>query len=186
MSDIPEPSFFPVYSEKKYLRKRKRKKKSLNPGRIWTCYPGILLFLCVNTLKVVSGLEMSAISGDAILGARCYPWRDSNDCSLSNFGKETLHSTRCLSEIRRNDTYIIETQQPVDLNILIFIACCCTDYSSFSCIFIRALWLNIPCLFVVITVCALDGMVIFATYARCDLKEQGKITRGDQVKLSPA
>jgi len=45
----------------------------------------------------------------------------------------------------------------------------------------RALWLNIPCLFVVITVCALDGMVIFATYARCDLKEQGKITRGDQV-----
>ena len=33
-----------------------------------------------------------------------------------------------------------------------------------------------------ITICALDGMVIFATYAGCDLKEQGKITRGDQVK----
>ena len=25
-------------------------------------------------------------------------------------------------------------------------------------------------------------MVIFATYADCDLKEQGKITRGDQVE----
>jgi len=45
----------------------------------------------------------------------------------------------------------------------------------------RALWLNIPCLFLVITVCALDGMVIFATYAGCDLREEGKITRGDQV-----
>ena len=33
-----------------------------------------------------------------------------------------------------------------------------------------------------VTICALDGMVIFATYADCDLKEQGKITRGDQVE----
>lgn len=47
--------------------------------------------------------------------------------------------------------------------------------------FHRALWLNIPGLFLVVTICALDGMVIFATYADCDLKVQGKITRGDQV-----
>ncbi|KAL9955467.1 hypothetical protein ACROYT_G036795 [Oculina patagonica] len=45
----------------------------------------------------------------------------------------------------------------------------------------KALWLNIPGLFLVITICTLDGMVIFATYAGCDLKAQGKITRGDQV-----
>ena len=50
--------------------------------------------------------------------------------------------------------------------------------------FLRALWLNIPGLFLVITICTLDGMVIFATYAGCDLKEQGKITRGDQVKYN--
>lgn len=48
--------------------------------------------------------------------------------------------------------------------------------------FDRALWLNIPGLFLVVTICALDGMVIFATYADCDLKVQGKITRGDQVE----
>ncbi|KAJ7384424.1 hypothetical protein OS493_021836 [Desmophyllum pertusum] len=45
----------------------------------------------------------------------------------------------------------------------------------------RALWMNLPGLFIVVTICTLDGMVIFATYAGCDLKEQGKITRGDQV-----
>lgn len=45
----------------------------------------------------------------------------------------------------------------------------------------RALWLNVPGLILVVTICTLDGMVIFATYADCDLKEQGKITRGDQV-----
>jgi len=45
----------------------------------------------------------------------------------------------------------------------------------------RALWLNLPGLFLVVAICVLDGMVIFATYADCDLKEQGKITRGDQV-----
>lgn len=47
----------------------------------------------------------------------------------------------------------------------------------------RALWWNIPGLFLVITICTLDGMVIFATYANCDLKVQGKITFGDQVKV---
>ena len=34
----------------------------------------------------------------------------------------------------------------------------------------------------VVTICVLDGMVIFATYADCDLREQRKITRGDQVE----
>jgi len=46
----------------------------------------------------------------------------------------------------------------------------------------RALWSNVPGLILVVTICTLDGMVIFATYADCDLKEQGKITRGDQVE----
>jgi len=41
--------------------------------------------------------------------------------------------------------------------------------------------LNFPGLFLVVTICVLDGMVIFATYADCDLKEQRKITTGDQV-----
>ena len=50
-------------------------------------------------------------------------------------------------------------------------------------LFRRALWLNIPGLFLVVTICALDGMVIFATYADCDLREQRKITRGDQVEI---
>ena len=49
-------------------------------------------------------------------------------------------------------------------------------------LFRRALWLNIPGLFLVVTICVLDGMVIFATYADCDLREQRKITRGDQVE----
>ena len=54
--------------------------------------------------------------------------------------------------------------------------------SSLFCTFHRALWFNIPALFLVITICTLDGMVIFATYADCDLKEQGEITTGDQVE----
>lgn len=45
----------------------------------------------------------------------------------------------------------------------------------------KVVWLNIPCLLVVVTILALDGMVIFANYAGCDLFVQGKITRGDQV-----
>ncbi|RMX60095.1 hypothetical protein pdam_00004501 [Pocillopora damicornis] len=45
----------------------------------------------------------------------------------------------------------------------------------------RALWLNIPGLIIVVTICTLDGMVIFATYADCDLRETKKISRGDQV-----
>ena len=49
------------------------------------------------------------------------------------------------------------------------------------CMLHRALWLNLPGLFLVVTICVLDGMVIFATYAHCDLREQRKITRGDQV-----
>lgn len=47
----------------------------------------------------------------------------------------------------------------------------------------RALWLNIPGLIIVVTICTLDGMVIFATYADCDLRETKKISRGDQVKI---
>lgn len=62
------------------------------------------------------------------------------------------------------------------------------NYSVFAasrvCFNYRALWLNIPGLFIVVTICTLDGMVIFATYADCDLKADKKITRGDQVKIS--
>lgn len=45
----------------------------------------------------------------------------------------------------------------------------------------RALWLNIPFLIIVIAICAFDGMVIFATYAGCDIIENKKVTRADQV-----
>ncbi|XP_028404915.1 sodium-dependent multivitamin transporter-like [Dendronephthya gigantea] len=45
----------------------------------------------------------------------------------------------------------------------------------------RALWLNIPGLIFIITFCCLDGLVIFAVYADCDLKKAGHITNNDQV-----
>ena len=46
---------------------------------------------------------------------------------------------------------------------------------------ISALLLNIPVLFVLCVVFCLDGLVIFAVYADCDLVKEGKITRNDQV-----
>ena len=49
------------------------------------------------------------------------------------------------------------------------------------CTFLRALWLNIPGLIFIVTLCCLDGMVIFAVYADCDLKESKKVTSNDQV-----
>ncbi|XP_046853456.1 sodium-dependent multivitamin transporter-like [Xenia sp. Carnegie-2017] len=45
----------------------------------------------------------------------------------------------------------------------------------------RSLWLSIPGLIVVVTLCCFDGLVIFAVYADCDLKESGKVTSNDQV-----
>lgn len=46
---------------------------------------------------------------------------------------------------------------------------------------LRAVFLNIPGLIVIVTLCFLDGLVIFAVYADCDLGVQGKITSNDQV-----
>ena len=48
----------------------------------------------------------------------------------------------------------------------------------------RAVWINIPGLVFVVTLCTLDGLVIFAVYAGCDLGEQGIITSNDQVRAS--
>lgn len=45
----------------------------------------------------------------------------------------------------------------------------------------RAVWLNIPGLIIIVTLCCLDGLVIFAVYSGCDLKVQGKITSNDQT-----
>ena len=43
--------------------------------------------------------------------------------------------------------------------------------------------MNVPGLIVIVTLCCLDGLVIFAVYADCDLTVQGKITSNDQVKI---
>ena len=48
----------------------------------------------------------------------------------------------------------------------------------------RAIWLNVPFLFIVLAITVFDGMVIFATYAGCDLLTTRKIARGDQVNTS--
>jgi hypothetical protein len=45
----------------------------------------------------------------------------------------------------------------------------------------RAMWLNIPGLIFVVGLCCLDGLVIFAVYADCDLKKSKKVTSNDQV-----
>lgn len=45
----------------------------------------------------------------------------------------------------------------------------------------RAIWLNVPFLFIVIAITVFDGMVIFAMYAGCDILTTRKIARGDQV-----
>ncbi|KAK2569132.1 Sodium-coupled monocarboxylate transporter 1 [Acropora cervicornis] len=45
----------------------------------------------------------------------------------------------------------------------------------------RAIWVNVPFLFIVIAITVFDGMVIFAMYAGCDLLTTRKIARGDQV-----
>ena len=41
--------------------------------------------------------------------------------------------------------------------------------------------MNVPGLIIIVTLCCLDGLVIFAVYSGCDLKEDGKITSNDQV-----
>ncbi|CAB4012240.1 sodium-coupled monocarboxylate transporter 1-like [Paramuricea clavata] len=45
----------------------------------------------------------------------------------------------------------------------------------------NALWLNIPGLIFVVMLCCLDGLVIFAVYADCDLRKSKKVTSNDQV-----
>ena len=52
---------------------------------------------------------------------------------------------------------------------------------NFLFFFWRAVWLNIPGLIIIVTLCCLDGLVIFAVYSGCDLGVQGKITSNDQV-----
>ncbi|XP_048584947.1 sodium-coupled monocarboxylate transporter 1-like [Nematostella vectensis] len=45
----------------------------------------------------------------------------------------------------------------------------------------NVVWLNIPGLILIVTLCCLDGLVIFAVYSGCDLREDGKISSNDQV-----
>ena len=47
--------------------------------------------------------------------------------------------------------------------------------------FFRALWWNILGLIFIVTLCCLDGLVIFAVYSDCDLKKAGHVTNNDQV-----
>lgn len=46
------------------------------------------------------------------------------------------------------------------------------------------MWLNVPGLIIIVTLCCLDGLVIFAVYSGCDLGVQKKITSNDQVNSS--
>lgn len=45
----------------------------------------------------------------------------------------------------------------------------------------KAVWLNIPGLIIIVTLCCLDGLVIFAVYSGCDLRAAQKITSNDQT-----
>lgn len=45
----------------------------------------------------------------------------------------------------------------------------------------RAVWLNVPGLIIIVTLCFLDGLVIFAVYSGCDLRAAKRITSNDQV-----
>jgi hypothetical protein len=47
----------------------------------------------------------------------------------------------------------------------------------------RAMWLNIPGLAVVLTVCCLCGAVCYAEYRNCDPLTSGLITASDQVSI---
>lgn len=44
-----------------------------------------------------------------------------------------------------------------------------------------AVWLNVPGLIIIVTLCFLDGLVIFAVYAGCDLRAAKRITSNDQT-----
>jgi len=44
-----------------------------------------------------------------------------------------------------------------------------------------AVWMNVPGLIFIVTLCCLDGLVIFAVYSGCDLIKSGKITSNDQT-----
>ena len=57
----------------------------------------------------------------------------------------------------------------------------------FACLFAyfnRAVWLNVPGLIIIVTLCCLDGLVIFAVYSGCDLRVRELITSNDQVNGS--
>ncbi|EDO40313.1 predicted protein, partial [Nematostella vectensis] len=45
----------------------------------------------------------------------------------------------------------------------------------------NVVWLNIPGLILIVTLCCLDGLVIFAVYSGCDLREDKKISSNDQI-----
>ena len=56
------------------------------------------------------------------------------------------------------------------------------DFFLINCYY-RAVWLNIPFLVVVGMLCCLNGLVIYAVYADCDLQADNKIISNDQVGL---
>ena len=48
-------------------------------------------------------------------------------------------------------------------------------------ILFRAMWINLPGLTLLLTICALCGMVVFAEYHQCDPIRVGRIQQRDQV-----
>ena len=51
-------------------------------------------------------------------------------------------------------------------------------------VFERAVLMIIPIFTFVAVICCLDGLVIYAVYAECDLAKEGKVTNNDQVSNS--
>jgi len=49
------------------------------------------------------------------------------------------------------------------------------------CLCCRAMWLNVPGLIILVTLCSLAGMVVYAEYRRCDPLASDRIHATDQV-----
>jgi len=43
------------------------------------------------------------------------------------------------------------------------------------------MWINVPGLITLVTVCSLAGMIVYAEYRRCDPLSTGRIHASDQV-----
>ena len=87
-----------------------------------------------------------------------------------------LHCLLCVGVCMRARAYVLGSV--FTANLLLQHNFVCVSL----CVVFRAVWLNIPGLILVVSLCVLDGLVIFAVYSGCDLKENKKVTSNDQVR----